>query len=638
VPLHVQPNQQLDGAIICEATGVSSSIQQQDSNLHRVLVLPEDLPQHVELSSPQHVQHSQADLLHLQTVHQMYQTHVSNDQTQTVYSDLAICGETQQSSLAHEAIDGQYHAQHKIPQKNESSNSTISHHSENNLETSLTDKSDFQNDKDISNAPQCFNEDTTTSDECHHSDQLQYKHVELNSKLKIFRRPLEGVAFGPSSNGEVCSDLPGGSGDEQKGVGFSYSLETSGSIKLNLFLTTFNHLESHLLSKVSSLKSQIHRVESLTLCQGIDEQMILPFFNAPQHLSVFTIEKWRESFRYRTRQCDLVTTDSSHCWCEPCRIVFADLFSVPKMASDAVGESEDVETSCSVRPASIECYHCTKVFSSQRLLTKHLKASQSSSNSTESKKCLYCDKYFQVKVATGLSQRYVHHLRSVHAKHKHRPDFVEAVARHASLQVKCSYCENTFATKKARDAHQRLEHHTSSAESDANHNCHVCGKMFKTYSTLYGHMKTHEDGKFICTVCGSTFKVRSYLQRHLASHDQSNKRFECDLCDKKFSQPYLMRQHKEFSHMKNLPFKCELCGKPARTMTRLKIHIRAVHSKEKPFPCEVCGFKSARMDNLNIHRRKMHTIPSKLTRLALVQLVDSGRHPFCKDSKLIPQF
>ena len=66
--------------------------------------------------------------------------------------------------------------------------------------------------------------------------------------------------------------------------------------------------------------------------------------------------------------------------------------------------------------------------------------------------------------------------------------------------------------------------------------------------------------------------------------------------------------------------------------------MRSVHSKEKPFPCEICGFRSSRVDNLNIHRIKVHSLPNKITRTQLQELVSQGKHPFCSNPAAIPQF
>ena len=201
--------------------------------------------------------------------------------------------------------------------------------------------------------------------------------------------------------------------------------------------------------------------------------------------------------------------------------------------------------------------------------------------------------------------------------------------------VICQACGKSYCSQSSLEAHVKLMH-ASNTEIDS---CYICGKGFKKGgSTLWGHIKTHEDGEHICSICGAKFKVKSYLKRHLKSHDPNSKKFECELCGEKFTRPYLVKQHQEFTHKKNLPFKCLTCGKSLRSKTFLKIHMRSVHAKEKPFPCEICGFRSSRVDNLNIHRTKVHEQSSKITRAQLRQLVMDGNHPFCTNPEDIPEF
>ena len=240
-----------------------------------------------------------------------------------------------------------------------------------------------------------------------------------------------------------------------------------------------------------------------------------------------------------------------------------------------------------------------------------------------------------------------------------------------SPKITCSSCGKNYSSLSCLEQHERLMH-SARVEVES---CYICGKTFKKGgSTLWGHIKTHEDGGHICSVCGAKFRVKSYLVRHMRSHDPESKKYGCDICGEKFTRPYLMRQHQQFTHNKNLPFEeshhldlidkhlfmdhslnwssllnwwwnvndglpqCEQCGKKLRSNTFLKIHMRSVHSKEKPFPCEVCGFRSSRVDNLNIHRIKVHSLPNKITRTQLQELVSQGKHPFCSNPAAIPQF
>jgi len=286
---------------------------------------------------------------------------------------------------------------------------------------------------------------------------------------------------------------------------------------------------------------------------------------------------------------------------------------------------------------------CEKSFTSLVRLNKHLSKSHSISRPSTSitakteqnVKCPFCQDQFKVPEGKIGSHRLRRHLKSVHSKMEDEEAWLQIVKEEAAESVICQTCGKRYTNQATLESHVKLMHNdTTETES-----CHICGKSFKKGgSTLWGHIRTHEDGGHICAICGAKFKVKSYLQRHLKSHDPDCKRYECNICGDKFTRPYLMKQHQEFTHKKNLPFKCNECGKSLRSNTFLKIHMRSVHSKEKPFPCEVCGFRSSRVDNLNIHRTKVHHITVKITRSQLQQLVLEGKHPFCTNPDDIPAF
>jgi len=285
---------------------------------------------------------------------------------------------------------------------------------------------------------------------------------------------------------------------------------------------------------------------------------------------------------------------------------------------------------------------CVKTFTSLVRLNKHLKNTHNIDTRTEltSKafqivKCPFCQDEFKVAEGKLGNHRLRRHLKSVHMKLEDQDSWQLIMNEEATESVICQTCGKSYTNQATLESHVKLMH----SDITEMESCHICGKSFKKGgSTLWGHIRTHEDGGHICPICGAKFKVKSYLQRHIKSHDPDCKRYECDICGDKFTRPYLMKQHQEFTHKKNLPFKCNECGKCLRSNTFLKIHMRSVHSKEKPFPCEVCGFRSSRVDNLNIHRTKVHHISIKITRSQLQQLVLEGKHPFCTNPNDIPAF
>jgi len=286
---------------------------------------------------------------------------------------------------------------------------------------------------------------------------------------------------------------------------------------------------------------------------------------------------------------------------------------------------------------------CEKSFTSLVRLNKHLRISHhinTPSTDTTAKavhniRCPFCQDEFKVPEGKIGCHRLRSHLRSVHSKLEVEESYQQIIKEEAAESVICQACGKSYTNQGTLESHVKLMH----SDNTEMESCHICGKSFKKGgSTLWGHIRTHEDGGHICPICGAKFKVKSYLQRHIKSHDPDCKRYECDICGDKFTRPYLMKQHQEFTHKKNLPFKCNECGKSLRSNTFLKIHMRSVHSKEKPFPCEICGFRSSRVDNLNIHRTKVHHITVRITRSQLQQLVLEGKHPFCTNPDDIPAF
>ena len=276
------------------------------------------------------------------------------------------------------------------------------------------------------------------------------------------------------------------------------------------------------------------------------------------------------------------------------------------------------------------CNLCERKFRLQGSLTKHIEKVHQTDNSglpditavkpqneiglerrvggSEEVPCPFCNDTFPVITGRSSSHRLRHHLTTVHAKLSGLKEFKDLVELEFE-NVICTHCGKSYSNQATLKSHIKLMHNEQT-EWEA---CHICGKRFKKGgSTLWGHIRTHEDGGHVCPICGAKFKVKSYLQRHIKSHSPGSKKYECDICGDKFTRPYLVVQHQEFTHRKNLPFKCPECGKCLRSKTFLKIHMRSVHSKEKPFPCEVCGFRSSRVDNLNIHRIKKHHLTNKV--------------------------
>ena len=177
------------------------------------------------------------------------------------------------------------------------------------------------------------------------------------------------------------------------------------------------------------------------------------------------------------------------------------------------------------------------------LLEQHNLSGHQVSAELSTIKCPFCEIVFEKH------QRLKAHVKKHHRDRKSEEAWKTVVS---SPKITCGLCGKNYSSPNCLEQHERLMHSVS-VEVES---CHICGKTFKKGgSTLWGHIKTHEDGGHICSVCGAKFRVKSYLVRHMRSHDPESKKYGCDICGEKFSRPYLMRQHQQFTHNKNLPFK-----------------------------------------------------------------------------------
>ena len=384
------------------------------------------------------------------------------------------------------------------------------------------------------------------------------------------------------------------------------SIEQSGDgeVSLQTFITTFRPHRTFSTKSVQECRNIIDDLQKSHFCSGIREEIILPYLSSSESpslpTSVFLVERLGEAVVYRNRKCSYLTEDVDGSQCELCRELLREV-SQGEGSGGGPGHEQTLTD------------------------TRH-----DGHNTEAPLHCPFCEVKFDKQNISRLRS----HLRKSHRDKRSDPSWRSIVSAE-KLELTCCFCGKHYSSLSCLEQHERLMH-SDQVEMES---CHICGKVFKKGgSTLWGHMKTHEDGGHVCTVCGAKFKVKSYLQRHMRSHDPEGKKYSCLVCGEKFTRPYLMRQHQEFTHNKNLPFKCEMCGKKLRSNTFLKIHMRSVHSKEKPFPCEVCGFRSSRVDNLNIHRTKVHHLSTKITRTQLQKLVSEGKHPFCSNPEDIPEY
>ena len=334
----------------------------------------------------------------------------------------------------------------------------------------------------------------------------------------------------------------------------SVSIEPLGNdqVTLQTFVTTFNPAQKFTTKNVQEFCTIFQDLKKSQFCPGIKEGALLPYLNNdPAQSAVLTavvlIERVEQDIVYRSRECKYLMGEDSggRDQCQSCSELFENTSGG---LSSGNKTNHFQEASLHLHPITYGCQLCEETFSQlesleQHNLTEHQVNAETSSSSTI--KCPFCDLVFNQEK----HQRLKSHVKKHHRDRKKEEAWKTVLS---SPKITCSLCGKNYSSLSCLEQHERLMH-SARVEVES---CYICGKTFKKGgSTLWGHIKTHEDGGHICSVCGAKFRVKSYLVRHMRSHDPESKKYGCDICGEKFTRPYLMRQHQQFTHNKNLPFK-----------------------------------------------------------------------------------
>ncbi|KAK7493835.1 hypothetical protein BaRGS_00014976 [Batillaria attramentaria] len=135
--------------------------------------------------------------------------------------------------------------------------------------------------------------------------------------------------------------------------------------------------------------------------------------------------------------------------------------------------------------------------------------------------------------------------------------------------LQCRECKKTLENFKAWKAHKE-EHRLNRSVI-----CQICGKSFKTQSSLNLHKKLHQEKKFQCDVCSKQFTYKCNMERHRETHNE-DRPYKCDFCQKTFKTELVLDRHK-IMHMEDRQYKCHICGRGLTCMNNLKKHLRVMH-------------------------------------------------------------
>lgn len=188
-------------------------------------------------------------------------------------------------------------------------------------------------------------------------------------------------------------------------------------------------------------------------------------------------------------------------------------------------------------------------------------------------------------------------------------------------QIICGICDASFLGFRQTGKHMSTHFQKVT--------CDVCGKSYKSNTSLYRHTKLVHQGKmfpcykclkgfnsseerrahvlstkrcwsYCCAMCGERFISWPLKQEHLVQvHNQRKKTYPCGECNEVFTDAQNHRIHYTTKHTDN-NYKCSFCSVAFESDKRLEDHI-VIHTKEKRFPCPVCTKLFPRKKSLSQH-------------------------------------
>lgn len=190
--------------------------------------------------------------------------------------------------------------------------------------------------------------------------------------------------------------------------------------------------------------------------------------------------------------------------------------------------------------------------------------------------CEYCDEHFTA--TTELCE----HLTSVHQS--------------SQRFYRCSKCPKYFPMIFLKDCHENV-HSKKNSQSELL-NCDTCSKQFFDKKTFTDHKRFHNrpNGKrtsedlrifhsdwffvnvfftalYLCDLCGKSFKSITSLEAHMQSSIHSQEpTIQCPSCPRKFYSTTHFKRHFSRLHTEQ-KWKCDICGKCLNSIDGHKKHM-----------------------------------------------------------------
>ena len=206
------------------------------------------------------------------------------------------------------------------------------------------------------------------------------------------------------------------------------------------------------------------------------------------------------------------------------------------------------------------CFGCLKTFpystcKERKVYTKH---------TLQHCKC-QCDISFKSKVD------FEKHMKTVHKGHLYKCDFkdcnsksslLKEYIRHRQKHILCSKEESNICPDCGREfvSSYYMKAHYGSRHKKMK--CKICGIFtYGTDDNQKHHNAVHKPN-LVCELCGKNFKTKSTLRCHVINvHTPEHQRpYKCDLCPKGFLNSRYLLTHVERDHKGNRAFTCRAMG------------------------------------------------------------------------------
>lgn len=171
-----------------------------------------------------------------------------------------------------------------------------------------------------------------------------------------------------------------------------------------------------------------------------------------------------------------------------------------------------------------KCTQCSKAYSTEKLLEKHVIAIHDKAHSYI---CDICARVFPYR--GGLEQ---------HKKHIHHGDKLPP--------AQCPKCGQWLKHESSLRCHMKRHH---GDEDGVKHVCEMCGKESPNSVALYMHKKYVHWSERIhkCHICEKAYKEEKTLKEHLAIHN-GIMLYACDFCPKQCNSSASMHKHRKQMH------------------------------------------------------------------------------------------